>query len=214
MWKKDDVTEPTTPSLPPERENLRPRRDQPGKGAPDQAVIGRSISVRGDVSGKEDLLIQGDVEGSIELQEQVVTVGEEGQVKADITGRVVTVEGRVEGNLLALEQVILRSSARVRGDIKAPRVVLEDGAAFRGMVDMGEPAGGQKHSGPGASSASASAPQGTGTSGSTPLDRPSDPGATSEKPPEGSPSKGSDSTGARPGSGKAGGSDPAKKITT
>jgi cytoskeletal protein CcmA (bactofilin family) len=92
------------------------------------------------VTGDEDLLIQGRVDGSVDLKQHSVTVGREGEVKANIIGRVVTVEGKVEGNLSADEQVILRASATVQGDISAPRVVLEDGARFRGGVDMGEAA--------------------------------------------------------------------------
>ena len=142
MWKKDDVTDPKAPNLQPREEESAPRRDRAEKSGPTQtsgATIGSSITVKGEVSGDEDLLIQGRIEGSVDLKEQVVTVGEEGHVQADIEGRVVMVEGHVEGNLQASEQIVLKSSARVQGDIKAPRVVLEDGAAFRGMVDMGEP---------------------------------------------------------------------------
>jgi len=140
MWKKDETPEPmpytrpeptTTPAQP--AAPMAPPR-QPGQ----QATIGSSITIRGDVTGDEDLLIQGRVDGSINLKQHSVTVGHEGQVKADITGRVIAVEGRVEGNLRADEQVILRSSAFVQGDIVAPRVVLENGARFRGGVDMGE----------------------------------------------------------------------------
>jgi cytoskeletal protein CcmA (bactofilin family) len=106
----------------------------------ERATIGRSITIRGEVTGDEDLLIQGRVDGSVDLKQHSVTVGREGEVKANITARVVTVEGKVEGNLSADEQVILRASATVQGDITAPRVVLEDGARFRGGVDMGEAA--------------------------------------------------------------------------
>ena len=125
-----------------------PRPDPPRSTPPageraapvgERATIGRSITIRGEVSGDEDLLIQGQVDGSVELKEQAVTVGREGKVKANITGRMVTVEGEVEGNLRADDQVILRSSAKVQGDITAPRVVLEDGATFRGGIDMGTP---------------------------------------------------------------------------
>jgi cytoskeletal protein CcmA (bactofilin family) len=105
---------------------------------PDLATIGRSIRIKGEVSGDEDLLIQGRVEGSVNLKQHSITVGPDGDVKATIVGRLVTIEGSVEGNLTADEQVILRSSASVKGDIVAPRVVLEDGARFRGGVDMGE----------------------------------------------------------------------------
>lgn len=104
----------------------------------ERATIGRSIIIKGEVRGEEDLLIQGQVDGSVDLKEHAVTVGGDGRVKADISARIVTVEGQVEGDLRAKEQVILRSSARVQGDLTAPRVVLEDGASFRGLVDMGE----------------------------------------------------------------------------
>ena len=113
-----------------------PSASRPG----DQATIGRSISIRGDVTGDEDLVIQGRVDGSVSLAQHGVTVGPEGQVKANISARIVIVEGRVEGNLSGGEQVILRKSARVEGDITSPRVVLEEGAYFRGGVDMGEAA--------------------------------------------------------------------------
>ncbi|MEX2465288.1 MAG: polymer-forming cytoskeletal protein [Gemmatimonadota bacterium] len=100
-------------------------------------MIGASISIKGDVTGSEDLLIQGKVDGSVTLDHHAVGVGPEGRVNAHIIGRVITIEGRVEGDLTAEEQIILRGSAQVHGDIKAPRVVLEDGATFRGLVDMG-----------------------------------------------------------------------------
>ena len=105
------------------------------------ATIGRSITINGEVTGDEDLLIQGKVEGSIELKQQSITVGQEGRVTASITGRVIVVEGQVEGDLKAEEQAVLKATAKVQGDIAAPRVVLEDGATFSGGVDMGEPLG-------------------------------------------------------------------------
>lgn len=136
MWKKDDDTGAAQKPSSTPRPEAAPRRTAPAGGEP--ATIGPSITIKGEVSGDEDLLIEGRVDGSVDLKEQAVTVGSEGRVKADITGRVVTVEGEVEGDLKAKEQIILRSSAKVEGDISAPRVVLEDGARFRGLVDMGE----------------------------------------------------------------------------
>jgi cytoskeletal protein CcmA (bactofilin family) len=138
MWRRDEAPNPMPTEPQPEKQALRQdtlRSSPPVAG--ERATIGRSITIRGEVSGDEDLLIQGQVEGSVDLKDQAVTVGREGTVKANITGRMVTVEGEVEGNLKADEQVILRSSAKVQGDIVAPRVVLEDGAAFRGGIDMG-----------------------------------------------------------------------------
>ena len=76
----------------------------------------------------------------MQLKQHAVRVGTEGKVKASIVARLVTVEGRVEGDITADEQIVLRGSASVQGDLAAPRVVLEDGARFRGGVDMGEPA--------------------------------------------------------------------------
>lgn len=144
MWKKD--AEPDTPATPPRPESpaapaaARVPGSTPSSSS-DRATIGRSITIRGDVTGDEDLLIQGRIEGSVDLEQNSVTVGPEGHVKASLRGRVVTIEGVVEGNLTAMERVVLRSSARVQGDIAAPRVVLEDGATFRGGVDMGDPLG-------------------------------------------------------------------------
>jgi cytoskeletal protein CcmA (bactofilin family) len=145
MWKKEEMPAPT----PAPRMDSTPTPERPTPTAhthvsSERATIGRSITIRGEVTGDEDLLIQGRVDGSVDLKQHSVTVGREGEVKANIIGRVVTVEGKVEGNLSADEQVILRASATVQGDITAPRVVLEDGARFRGGVDMGESAGPKK----------------------------------------------------------------------
>jgi cytoskeletal protein CcmA (bactofilin family) len=139
MWKKED--EPVEKIAPrveaapaPQRPAARPATSG------ERATIGRSITIRGDVTGDEDLLIQGRVDGSVNLREHAITVGPDGVVKASIVGRVVSIEGKVEGNISADEQIILRTSATVQGDISAPRVVLEDGAKFRGGVEMGEAA--------------------------------------------------------------------------
>jgi len=137
MWKKDEAMPTAQPST-----ARVPGLESPGPVTgpmAEAAIIGRSITIRGEVGGDEDLLIQGNVDGSVDLQLQSVTVGREGKVKGNITGRVVTVEGEVQGDLRAQEQVILRGSAQVKGDLTAPRVVLEDGASFRGLVDMGDP---------------------------------------------------------------------------
>lgn len=139
MWKKDEI-EPQTPTAPGlQQRNPHPESPRSSGGQAERATIGRSITIKGEVTGDEDLLIQGTVDGSVALKQHAVTVGGEGRVKANITARVITVEGEVEGDLKALEQVALRSSARVMGDLTAPRVVLEDGATFRGLVDMGDP---------------------------------------------------------------------------
>ena len=139
MWKKDDLPAPAPVASRAEEKKERPGSLSSAAASGERATIGSSITIRGEVSGDEDLLIQGRVDGSVDLKKQSVTVGQEGTVKANITGRVVIVEGEVEGDIQAGEQIVLRSTARVQGDLKALRVVLEDGATFRGGVDMGEP---------------------------------------------------------------------------
>lgn len=140
MWRKDESGD-DTPGDKKERKPEHSPEDEvlaAGSSPAEPATIGSSIRINGQVSGDEDLVIQGHVEGTVDLAQHSVTVGPDGEVTADISGRVITVEGQVEGDLTGEEQVVLRSSARVEGDISAPRVVLEDGARFRGGVEMGE----------------------------------------------------------------------------
>ncbi len=102
----------------------------------ERAVIGASITIRGDVTGDEDLVIQGRVDGKVDLAQHNVTVGANGRIKANVIGRSVTVEGEVEGDLRAEEQIAIRKTAKVRGNVAAPRVTIEDGATFQGSIDM------------------------------------------------------------------------------
>ncbi len=100
------------------------------------ATIGPSIRIRGDLAGDEDLVVQGQVEGTITLEQNLVTIGKEGKVNATVNARVIIVEGQVDGDLNGEEQVTLKKSAGVRGNIVSPRVSLEDGARFKGAIDM------------------------------------------------------------------------------
>lgn len=100
------------------------------------AMIGPSIHIKGTVTGDEDLLVQGRVEGSIQLGQHTVSVGESGKVTADIHAKTVKIEGEVAGDVTGSEKVIIAKSGRVRGNIVAPRVTLEDGAHFKGSIDM------------------------------------------------------------------------------
>jgi cytoskeletal protein CcmA (bactofilin family) len=105
-------------------------------GSGQGAVIGRSIKIKGDVKGDEDLLIEGDVSGTVELKNNSVTIGAEGKVQANIYARVINVEGSTEGDLYASEMISVRASANMHGNLVAPRIALEDGARFKGSVDM------------------------------------------------------------------------------
>ncbi len=99
-------------------------------------MIGPSIEIKGTVTGDEDLVIQGKVEGSVELGAHEVTVGESGKVSADITARTVRIDGEVAGDIRGNEKVVISKSGNVRGNIVAPRMTLEDGAIFKGSIDM------------------------------------------------------------------------------
>lgn len=104
------------------------------------AVIGRSIQINGDVKGDEDLMIEGDVSGTVELRNHSLTVGKEGKVKANIFARAITVDGTTEGDMFASERIAVRATANVRGNLLAPRVSLEDGARFKGSIEMDQQA--------------------------------------------------------------------------
>ena len=136
MWKKDEAPS-THASASPDPVPVE-RRPRPRSPTLEVAVFGRKIKLIGEVTGQEDLVVEGHVEGSINLGSQAVTVGAEGRVDASIVGRTITIKGKVQGNLAAEEQIILLSSATVEGDIRAPRVTMEDGAIFRGSIDMGD----------------------------------------------------------------------------
>ena len=136
MWKKSD--EETSYSTPEPQPATTPRG-----GRQEQATIGPSIKIDGNLSGEEDLVIQGHVDGEIRLPKNKVTIGSSGRVKADIYGKSIRVDGQVKGNLYGDEDVVVRASGRVQGNIVGPRVTLENGANFKGSIDM-EPTGTNK----------------------------------------------------------------------
>ena len=133
----------------------------------ERAIIGPSITIKGDVTGEEDLLIQGRVEGKVDLAQHNVTVGANGRIKANIFGRSVTVEGEVEGDLHAEEQIAIRKSGRVLGNVSAPRVTIEDGAMFKGSIDMDRKAAPRPAVNPPGGALAVSTPS-AGLGGSTP----------------------------------------------
>lgn len=103
---------------------------------PSQAIIGPSLVIKGDLIGQENVLVQGRVEGSINLTNHSLTVGDEGVVKADVQAKNITVEGKVQGDLRGEEIITIRQTGDFRGTVIAPRVSLEDGCKFKGSVDM------------------------------------------------------------------------------
>ena len=106
---------------------------QPGRGP---SVLGPGLVFKGELSAREDLLIQGRIEGSIHHSQQNLTIAKGGHVKANIQAKRIIVEGTLEGDLAGTEAVLVRASGVVRGNIVSPRVTLEDGANFKGRIDM------------------------------------------------------------------------------
>jgi cytoskeletal protein CcmA (bactofilin family) len=100
------------------------------------AVIGPRIVINGSITGDESLVVEGRVEGNIDLGGHRVEVGPSGQVKADIEAKEVKIDGEVRGDISGSEKVIISRTGRVQGNIKAPRMTLEDGAKFKGSIDM------------------------------------------------------------------------------
>ena len=123
----------------PESSPTRTESNPPRSSAPssrDAAVIGPSIHIDGDVRGEEDLLIEGEVSGTVNLKNNSLTIGPQGKVSADVYAHSIYVDGYVEGDLFGSERVNVRKSAQVKGNITSPRVSLEDGAKFKGAIEM------------------------------------------------------------------------------
>lgn len=106
---------------------------EPGGGA---AAIGKSVVVKGQIYSREDLYVDGEVDGTIEVQEHRLTVGPNGRVKASVQAREVILHGTVHGDIVATDKVDIRKDAKVTGDLKTGRITIEDGAYFKGSVNM------------------------------------------------------------------------------
>lgn len=100
------------------------------------ANIGKSVSIKGDLSGNEDIYVDGQLDGSIQLPGNSVTVGPNGRVKADITARNLTIGGTLDGNVHASERTELRKTAVVNGDVQTRRIAIEEGAYFKGKLEI------------------------------------------------------------------------------
>jgi cytoskeletal protein CcmA (bactofilin family) len=137
MSKKGGPDKPADSSM--QRSDAAPARSdagpRPGAGR-ESAVIGASIHIDGDVRGEEDLLIEGEVNGTVQLKNNSLTIGPQGKVRADVYAHSVYVDGFLEGDLYGSERVHIRKSAQVRGNVTSPRVSLEDGAKFKGAIEM------------------------------------------------------------------------------
>ena len=142
MWKRDESVKPaavpaqtpaTPPSAPVVAAPIAETRAQFGR---DMVNIGKSVVIKGELSGSEDLTIEGQVEGRIDLKDNVLTIGPNGKIKAEVFAKAVVVLGEVTGNVTASEKVDIRDNGSVDGDVASPRVAIAEGAHFRGSVDM------------------------------------------------------------------------------
>ncbi|MDJ0760786.1 MAG: polymer-forming cytoskeletal protein [Woeseiaceae bacterium] len=138
--KKEDHSESQDfGSSEPEKTFGANRKSKPRK-SDGLATIGRSIQISGDLRGDEDLRIEGDVSGTVELRNNALTIGKEGMVHADVYARSIAVDGETRGDLYATERVSVHVNARVQGNIISPRVSIEEGAHFKGSIEMDQAA--------------------------------------------------------------------------
>ena len=185
MWNRKREEEnpprpstPTPPATPVQPQPLRepqapvassmPMRshDVPGStpsGA--AAVIGKGVSIKGQIFSKEDLVIDGEIEGTVEAHEHRVTVGPNGRVQAGIRSREIVAQGTIHGNVEATDKIDIKKDARLVGDIKTARIVIEDGAYFKGSIDITKSEAKAQPARAAAPAAAVSAPSGTASGG-------------------------------------------------
>jgi len=165
MWKRDESVKPATPPAPAPAVPAAPAVSMPPAASErrtqqmgENVNIGKSVIIKGELSGSEDLTIEGHVEGRIELKENILTIGPNGKIRAEVFAKSVIVLGEVTGNVTASEKVDIRDNGSVDGDITSPRVAIAEGAHFRGSVDMQRAGGKPAAKAPAAPPAAAAAP--------------------------------------------------------
>ena len=149
MWKRDEAVRPASgqatvpqPPAPTMAGTPGPRPEAVSQHMEKDIVnIGKSVVIKGELNGSEDLTIEGHVEGTIQLRDHVLTIGPNGRIKAQVFAKSVIVLGEVTGNVTASDKVDIRDNGSVDGDIISPRVAIAEGAHFRGSVDMQRKAG-------------------------------------------------------------------------
>jgi len=149
MWKRDEAVRPQSgqptavpqPAPPMTVGTTGIRSETSHNMERDIVNIGKSVVIKGELNGSEDLTIEGHVEGTIQLRDHVLTIGPNGRIKAQVFAKSVIVLGEVNGNVTASDKVDIRDNGSVDGDIVSPRVAIAEGAHFRGSVDMQRKAG-------------------------------------------------------------------------
>ena len=133
---KDNVSSKIKTHHDQEKPEVQGKKARSKTSQTDVVAIGATIHIKGDVTGDEDLIIQGHVEGTVNLKGHNVTISQSAKVKADIEANQIIVEGELSGDMCGDEKVIIRETGNVYGNIVAPRVTLEDGAMFKGSIEM------------------------------------------------------------------------------
>jgi cytoskeletal protein CcmA (bactofilin family) len=164
MWKRDESPKPASPApapapaaTPAHTPAVPSGGDYRRETARDNVNIGKSVFIKGELSGSEDLTIEGNVEGRIELKDNTLTIGPNGKIRAEVFAKQVIVLGEVTGNVTASEKVDIRDNGSVDGDVTSPRVAIAEGAHFRGAIDM-QRAGSQTKAKPAVASPAPAAP--------------------------------------------------------
>jgi len=147
MWKPTQQGQSPSPTPTPEPAAARPVQVQPTLETPrpaassvgEQASISKGLSIKGEITGTESLFIDGKVEGSISIPGNRVTVGKNGNVTASISAREIVVLGKLKGNVTATDRVDIRAEGALTGDVAAARISIEDGAFFKGGIDIRKP---------------------------------------------------------------------------
>jgi cytoskeletal protein CcmA (bactofilin family) len=158
MWNKKRDEEPPRPSYNPPTPPVPPapavnpietRKETPVSSMPparfepevrgNAATIGKAVKVVGQIFSREDLFVDGEVEGTVEALEHKLTIGPNGVVKASVKAREVAALGNVQGNVEATDKIEIRKDAKLVGDIKTARIIIEDGAYFKGSIDIVKP---------------------------------------------------------------------------
>lgn len=147
MWnkRKEDEYPPRPASTPASSANVQRETHPPMSTAPQSgfntaergtAVIGKSVTIKGQIVSREDLTVDGEIEGTIELQENRLTIGPNGKILAGVKAREIVVLGTINGNVEATDKIDIRKDAKLVGDIRTARIVIEDGAYFKGSIDI------------------------------------------------------------------------------
>ena len=139
MWKRDEMVGPEEI----QRGKAEIRVTKNSTAAPDtvgrdRVNIGRSVVIKGELSGSEDLMIEGQVDGKIELRDHLLTIGPHARINAEVVAKSVVVMGHMTGNIRATEKIYIQENGAVEGDVSAPRVGIAEGAHFKGTIDMSQ----------------------------------------------------------------------------